>query len=207
METRDVCVFVLDTLADWEVGHAIAHINSPEWQKQPGRYVVRTVGVERKPIKTMGGLTIQPDLTLDELDVRHCAMLVLPGGSAWDRGEGGAVIARALQLQAAGVTLAAICGATAALARAGALNDRAHTSNALQYLEPQPGYRGSAFYRDTAAIHDRGIITAGSTAPVAFAREIFRALDLYSERVLNAWFGLFSTGEPRYYFELMQAGP
>mgnify|MGYP003406910801 FL=1 len=85
------------------------------------------------------------------------------------------------------------------------MNDRAHTSNALQYLEPQPGYQGAAHYVDAPAVTDRGIITAGSTAPVAFAREIFRALDLYSERVLSAWYGLFSTGEPRYYFELVQA--
>ena len=205
METRDVCVFVFDTLADWEVGHAIAHINSPEYQKQPGRYRVRSVGLTRSAITTTGGLRIVPDITLDEIEPTRCAMLILPGGSAWDRGEAGAAVDKAMQLQAAGVPVAAICGATGALARAGALDQRAHTSNALQYLEPQPGYSGAAQYRQEPAVTDKGIITAGATAPVAFAREIFRALDLYSERVLNAWYGLFATGEARYYFELVQA--
>ena len=35
---------VYDTLADWEVGHATAHINGDDWQREPGRYRVRTVG-------------------------------------------------------------------------------------------------------------------------------------------------------------------
>jgi putative intracellular protease/amidase len=50
-------------------------------------------------------------------------MLILPGGTAWDEGKNGE-----------GVPVAAICGATAGLARAGVLDTRRHTSNALEYL-------------------------------------------------------------------------
>jgi hypothetical protein len=42
--TKHVHMAVYDTLADWEVGHATAHINSDDWQREPGRYRVRTVG-------------------------------------------------------------------------------------------------------------------------------------------------------------------
>ncbi|MET0386604.1 MAG: type 1 glutamine amidotransferase family protein [Polyangiales bacterium] len=205
-EKRDVYVYVFDTLADWEVGHAIGYINSPEYQKRPGHYRVRSVGVTRAPVKTTGGLTIVPDITLDEVTPSATALLILPGGTRWEDGsDQSAVLAKVVQLRAADVPIAAICGATAGLARAGLLDKVAHTSNAKQYLEHQPGYRGAAHYRDQDAVRDGGIITAGSTASVAFARAIFEQLDLYSPRVLDAWYGLFSTGEARYYIELVSA--
>jgi hypothetical protein len=55
------------------------------------------------------------------------------------------------------------------------------------------------------AVTDRGVITAAATAPVDFAREIFAALDLYEKSVLDAWYGLFSTGDAKYFHQLMQA--
>ncbi|WP_342215175.1 hypothetical protein [Nocardia farcinica] len=67
METRTVHTAVYDTLADWEVGAAIAHINNPEWQRNPGSFEVRTVGLTRDPIRTKGGVRIVPDLALGEL--------------------------------------------------------------------------------------------------------------------------------------------
>ena len=36
--TQYVHMAVYDTLADWEVGYATAHINSGDWQRDPGRY-------------------------------------------------------------------------------------------------------------------------------------------------------------------------
>jgi putative intracellular protease/amidase len=206
MQTRDVHVYVFDTMADWEVGHAIGYINTPDYQKQPGRYRVRSVGLARDPVVTTGGLHITPELSLAELTPVDSAMLIMPGGTSWDstRKDDPAVdMARAFMN--AGVTVAAICGATKGLARAGLLDDRAHTSNAREYLEHQPEYRGAANYRDARAVTDRGVITAAATAPVDFAREIFAALDLYEKSVLDAWYGLFSTGDAKYFHQLMQA--
>jgi hypothetical protein len=39
-----------------------------------------------------------------------------------------------------------------------------------------------------------------------FAREIFLRLDLYDAKVLEAWYGLFKTGDPKYYAELAAGG-
>src|SRR5690606_33109182 len=115
-----------------------------------------------------------------------------------------AALAKAAELLAAGVPVAAICGATYGLATAGLLDDRLHTSNADAYLAAS-GYAGGALYRDVDAITDRGLVTAGSPHPVAFAREIFTVLDLYAREVLDAWFGLFSTGDPKYYLRMTGA--
>src|ERR1700753_3163030 len=122
MHTREVHVYVFDTLADWEVGYAIAQINSPDYQKRPGRYRVRTVGPSRDPITTAGAMRIWPDMPLAALRPEQSAMLILPGGSSWERGGEAAAIDKAQQLRAAEGPIAGVCGGTGALARAGVLN-------------------------------------------------------------------------------------
>lgn len=64
MKKQTVYLFVFDTLADWEASFAIAGINNPAFQAQPGRYQVQTVGLEAEPITTIGGVTILPDIPL-----------------------------------------------------------------------------------------------------------------------------------------------
>jgi putative intracellular protease/amidase len=105
---------------------------------------------------------------------------------------------------ATGGAVAAICGATTGLARGGLLDDRKHTGNAREYLEATH-YKGGALYQDEPAVTDGPLITASATAPIDFAFQIFRYLDLYSPAVLAAWYGLFKTGKPEYFAAFMQA--
>lgn len=206
MQTREIHVFLPELMADWEVGHAIGYINQTEYQTHPGRYRVRSVGLTRSSVRTLGGLQITPDGQLSEIEPAGSAMLILPGGASWDTGDDNRpAVDKARQFLAAGVPVAAICGATAGLARAGLLDQRSHTSNAKAYLEHQPNYAGGASYREERCVRDQGLITAGSTDPVEFARSIFETLELYTGPVLDAWYGLFSTGEAKYFYALMQA--
>ena len=101
--------------------------------------------------------------------------------------------------------VAAICGATYGLARAGLLDDRDHTSNAADFLAGVPGYGGADHYQEARAVHDRGLITAPATAPVDFARAVFEALEVFPEPVIEAWYGLYTTGERRFYDALVGA--
>src|SRR5262245_10643258 len=195
---QTVHLFVFNGMADWECGHAIAGINTPDYQADPGRYAVETVGLRSDPVVTAGGITILPDTTLHQLLPRESAMLILPGGKAWHEGRNGEAIETAGAFLRAKVPVGAICGATAGLAMGGLLDDRRHTSNAREYLAAT-GYRGSGLYRDAPALSDGGVITASATAPVDFAYEIFKQLDLYSPDALEAWYGLFKTGDPSYY--------
>ncbi|TMR12188.1 glutamine amidotransferase [Nonomuraea turkmeniaca] len=197
---------VYDTLADWETGHATAHLRSSRYHRSPGAYEIVTVGLTTDPVVTMGGLRITPDLALDQLSPADSALLILPGADLWDAGETLAPFARkARELLTAGVPVAAICGATAGLAREGLLDERDHTSAVLQYLEAQEGYAGAKRYLDQDAVLDGDLITAGPTEPVAFAREIFRRLDVYRPEVLDAWFRLFSRSDASAFEVLMAA--
>lgn len=202
MKSQTVHLFIFETLADWEPGFAIAGINKPTFQTQPGRYSVKTVGLNPSPVKTMGGVTLLPDLTLDQLEPAQSAMLILPGGDTWDEGQNIEAAQKAKDFLAAGVPVAAICGATAALARLGLLDDKRHTSNAPDYLQAT-NYQGAALYVNEPAVTDGRLITAAGTAPLDFAYHIFKKLDLYPADTLEAWYGLFKTGDPTYFFKLL----
>jgi putative intracellular protease/amidase len=204
MTTRTVHLFVFDSLSDWEAAFAIAGINNPAFQKEPGRHRVQTVGISREPVTTIGGLRVLPDVALDDVAPRQSAMLILPGGVAWDEHKNGEAVEKARDFLSANVPVAAICGATAGLARAGLLDHRPHTSNAREYLDATR-YAGAAFYRDVPAITDGNLITAAATAPIEFAYEIFKLLDLYAAETLEAWRGLYSTGDSRYFQQLVRS--
>lgn len=204
MAQQTVHLFVFDGLADWEASHAIAGIHSPATPDAAGRYRVRTVGVTRDPVTTAGGVCILPDMALKELDPADSALLILPGGEAWDAGELSEVMPSVARFRAAGLPIAAICGATAGLARAGLLDTVRHTSNAAEYLQAT-GYRGAAHYQNAGAVADGGVITAGATGALEFAAQIFRELRLYPEGVIDAWYQLFKTGDPAQFARLAAA--
>jgi putative intracellular protease/amidase len=204
MHQEIVHAFVFDTLSDWELAYAAVGISNPMFQQQPGRYALRTVGPSAEPVKTMGGITLLPDMSLEALAPTDSAMLILPGGEAWERGRHTEAVEMAARFLEAGVPVAAICGATAALARAGLLDTRRHTSNAREYLAGT-GYQGAAFYQDELAVTDDLLITASGLAPLDFAYQIFKRLEVYNERTLEAWHRLFKTGDPAYYQTLMES--
>jgi putative intracellular protease/amidase len=194
MQQQTVHLFVFDGLADWEASFAIAGINRPAMPQAAGRYRVQTVGITRDTATTMGGMRVVPDITLEELDPAGSALLILPGGDAWDAGELTEAMPHVARFLAAGVPVAAICGATAGLARAGFLDEVRHTSSAAEYLQAT-GYRGAAGYQEVGAVEDGGIITAGATGSLEFAAQIFRRLGLYPEEAIDAWYRLFKTGD------------
>ncbi|MEU7895591.1 DJ-1/PfpI family protein [Nonomuraea sp. NPDC049152] len=190
--TEIVHVAVYDTLADWEVGHAIAHLRG-------ARYDVRTVGESLDPVTTAGGMRVLPDLTVADLDPAGSAMLILPGAYTWEEGNH-AFGRKARRFLEAGVPVAAICGATAGLAREGLLDDRDHTSSAPEYLAAT-GYAGAARYQDVPAVTDGDLITASPVAPVEFAREVLARLGVYEPKVLHAWYRLFGEQDASAYPE------
>ncbi|MGW0191893.1 type 1 glutamine amidotransferase family protein [Nonomuraea sp. NPDC003201] len=197
---------VYDTFADWETGHVTAHLRNGRYQREPGGFEIVTVGLTTDPVVSMGGLRVTPDLALDQLSPASSALLILPGADLWDAGPSLAPFAaKAGEFLDAGVPVAAICGATAGLAREGLLDSRDHTSAVVQYLEAQEGYAGAGHYLDRDAVLGGDLITAGPTEPVAFAREIFRRLDIYRPEVLDAWFRLFASSDPAAFEVLMAA--
>ncbi|MEU2281414.1 DJ-1/PfpI family protein [Streptomyces sp. NPDC013178] len=195
---KPVYLAVYDTLADWETGYATAHLAR-------AGHEIRTVGASTTPVTSVGGLRVQPDLALADVRPEGGALLILPGADLWDTTDDLAPFARtARAFLDAGTPVAAICGATAGLAREGLLDDRAHTSAVSFYLAAT-GYAGGDRYVDADAVTDGDLITAGPTEPVAFAREILRLLGVYEGEVLDAWYRLFHDSDAEAYAVLEKA--
>lgn len=207
MARDTVYLYVLDTMADWEPGFAMAELNTGRFFR-PGaqRLHVRTCATAREPVTSMGGLRILPDMAVEEVDVRKAALLLLPGGETWLEPRHAPVLGKAREFLAAGVPVAAICGATMALAEAGLLDDRPHTSNDLGFLRGVcPNYKGEGRYLAQPAVTGGDLITASGTAPLEFARQIFQRLGVFSENTLEAWYNLHTLKEPQYFMRLMQS--
>lgn len=131
-------------------------------------------------------------------------MLVLPGNEFFPTEAFHPYVAKARAFRAAGVPVAAICGATGGLALAGMLDEHAHTSNAKEFLEGL-GYAGAAHYRDEPAVNDGGLITAGAQSPIEFAKAVFAELGIYEPSVLDSWYKLYGDKNPAGFYELMGA--
>ena len=186
-----VHVLVFDGLADWEAGHALAEL------RRSGGLEVVAVGFNIDAVTTMGGLHVLPDVALSAVVPSDVRIFLLPGGDSWEGTYPRANLEAMLRtLMEKGIPVAAICGATLALARAGLLDDRRHTSNAPEYLaQHAPNYKGSDFYLPQLATRDRGVITASGLGSVEFAREIFEELDVLSPGDRSLWFEMFKHGK------------
>lgn len=191
-----VYFFVFEGFADWQGALALCEI------RRPGDYRLRTVAIDRRPVRSMGGLTVLPDLSLEEMADEHAVLMILPGGTAWERGEIDPVSAMLRRLHANGVTIGALCSGVLALAYAGLLDTRRHAGNYAGHIETYvPDYAGGAHYdADAFAVTDDGVITAGSVGCVEFAREVIRTLGLYDERDTAMWYRLFKHGVPPPWF-------
>ena len=191
-QLKNCYVFLFDGFSDWEISYATVGIT-----KSRG-FRLKTIGFTLEPLTSMGGLTVVPDADfrpeadLADIDSSNTAMLILPGGTAWERRQNEAITPLVAHCLLNGIPVAAICGATVFLADAGLLNRTAHTSNDVAYLEWMcKAYTGRPFYQAEPAVSAGGLITAGATAPVEFAREIFAKLDIEQERDVADWFGYF----------------
>ncbi len=202
-----IYMYVLDTLADWEIAHITSELNSGRYVRK-GLIPIRIIKVSHSlaPVRTMGGMEIKPDIPLDNVSFSDGDILILPGADRWldDIHKKTLLIVNNLMNQ--NVTIAAICGATIALAGIGLLNNYLHTSNDLGYLKQTcPLYAGEAHFKKVPAVADKNLITASGLAPLEFSYEVFKAAQCFKNETLNAWYNLFKTKESKYYHELFNS--
>jgi len=127
-------LYVLDSMADWEIGYLIAELNSGRYfRKDIAQYTVKTVALTKKAVVSMGGIQIIPDVSINELTTENAGLLILPGANTWLDKMHAPLLEKVKEFINADVNVAAICGATMALAQAGFLDNRYHTSNDLHY--------------------------------------------------------------------------
>lgn len=207
MNNIAVYLYVFDTMADWEVGFLTAELNSGRYfRKDVSSVKVVTLGLEKNYITTMGGLRVLPDIDLAECSIKETDALILPGGETWMETIHQPILNLANQCIDKNIIVAAICGATMALAQNGLLDSRSHTSNDLGYLKMMcPNYAGENHYQQESAVTDGKLITASGIAPLEFSLHVLKALDVFSPKTLDAWYNLYRTHESQCFYELMNS--
>ena len=202
-----VYIYILNTLADWEISYLTAELNS-------GRYLDKTkpsvelikIGNTTEPIKTMGGIIITPDESIDNIRFKEDDLLILPGADTWMEEENKKIIDIVSGIINKKVIIAAICGATFALANRGILNDRNHTSNDMEVLKMFcPEYTGENFYLNQPAVTDDNLITASGITPLEFSYEVLKRINVMKAETLEAWYQLYKTNESKYFYTLMES--
>ena len=180
---------VFDGLADWETPLTLCAI------RESARFDVVSMGFSTTPVTTMGGLKLTPDISVEKVNPADAGIVILPGGDRWEHQTDPDLEALLRRLNAADVPLAAICGATLGIARAGLTRNRRHTSNGKRYIKTMiPDYSDEAFYVDSLAVTDRNVITASGLGAVEFGREVITLLNLFDAAETQEWFDMYKRG-------------
>lgn len=183
---KPVLIVLIEGFADWETP-LIAGIGG-DFYGLNARYVTPGGG----DVTSMGGLHVTG---LPDIEIAGDEVLVLCGSDGWTREGAPDLTATLRAAHARGQTVAGICAGTLALARAGLLSGRDHTSNGLDFLRYHlPDYADAEHYRDVPrAVSAGGVVTAPGTAPVTFAIEVLRVAGLPEDRL--AEFRAIATAE------------
>jgi putative intracellular protease/amidase len=202
----NVFLYVLDTLADWEIGYLMAEINSGRYlKKNIEKPKIVKVGKNLNPIKTMGGMESTPDIGVQKIEMHKNDLLILPGADAWLNANNDEILNFVKENIEKDITVAAICGATIAMANYGLLNGIKHTSNDLGFLKMVcQNYKGEEYYCNQPVVVENNLITATGIAPLEFAYEVFKKTNIIENSVIEAWYNLYKTKDGKYFLELME---
>jgi transcriptional regulator GlxA family with amidase domain len=190
---RDTVYFLaFDGFADWHAAHALCEI------RRPGDWQLKTAGFSMQPVLSMAGLRVVPELTLEQMDLRRAALLIVPGGYLWEHGQDNEAEDAVRSVHAGGAQVAAVDSGVLVLARAGLLDACRHTGSWPGHIGAHvPGYAGVDHYdANVLAVSDGGVITASQLGSVEFAREVIRTLDLYNPSDREHWYRLFKHALP-----------
>ena len=192
---KKVYVYLLDDMAECEIGYILQAFSMEKLLKNGTKeFEVKTVGFNKEPV-----------LTLGEVDFNASTALLLPGSSTWGSKENQEILEKAQECLNKNILVGAICGATLALADYGILDKFKHTSNSLEYLNFfSRNYAGQSLYVCSNSVLDRNLVTANSAGSLEWTKNILNYLNVYSDNKITAFYNYYSTGNAKYYDELLK---
>lgn len=154
----------------------------------------------------MSELHITPDMTQNECKLKRNDLLILPGGTNWNDQVHQPIIERIGSELEEGVVIPAICGAVDALASRGYLDARKHTSNNLEYTKMIcPNYKGEKYFEMRSTVSDENLITASGIAPIEFAKEVLKKINVFESYTLEYWYKLNKIHKIEDFHQLMKS--
>ena len=164
--------------AEWEAGFVLSGL-----RRTFGRSV-KIATPDGQPQQSIGGIRAAADLAFKDVVPQAGDILLLIGSDAWMEWRDEQFFDMLRAADSRGCIIGAICSGTVALARAGLLAERCHTSNGRNFLMVNsPDYAGSNGYVETAiAVTDGTVVTASGLSALTFACSIFRLAEPGSKK-------------------------
>lgn len=184
---KTVLFILLDRFADWEAAFLAPALRAGVTPERPGAFETLFAAPDGRAVRSIGGMTVQPDRDLSALPA-DCAGLILVGGMSWDAPEAEAVVPLVEEALTRGLLVGAICNACSFLAAHGCLNTVHHTGNTVEMLRQWGGeqYTGSALFEERQAVRDGNIVTANGTGYLEFTRACLLALEADDPQAVEA---------------------
>lgn len=197
MDKKRKCyLFLFEGYADWEPALVITGLNNYS------NFAISTFSADGKLLRSMGNISVQPDLAIDQVELSASDLLLLPGGELWETGGNNEIIPLIEEAVKRKCTIAAICAATTVLGKMGLLDSINHTSNFLPYLEHHaPAYKGQSRYKQQPVVRDQQIVTANGAAMIDFAYTVFEELQIMPKDELEKWSKLYKSAGMEYVSE------
>ena len=188
---KEKVVFILlEGFADWEGAPLAAELRAAEVEHPS--FEVLYASDKKEPRRSIGGLTVLPDIALEEIP-EDAQALILIGGTSWKEPAAKAVAPVAKRFLDEGKVVGAICDAARFLGAHGLLNAHQHTANFKESLEKEEESQNPAGFQEEECVRDRNLVTANGQAPYLFAREMLRALWV-AETEAERWYDFNTMG-------------
>lgn len=178
---KKVVLLVLDLFADWEGAYISTMLQDDNISIKSQ---VMWASIDKKPKKSMGYMTMIPDITLEEIPDDIDA-LILIGGKSYRSNDADKLTFYVDKFIKAGKVVGFICDATYYAAKQGFLNNVKHTGNGLHEMVKLKEYTNSDNYINEDAVSDKNVVTANGTSPVVFASLILKAFNFLPEKEIE----------------------
>lgn len=189
MEKKEILIVVLDEFADWEVAYVAAFLNDSD------QYITKIVSVNEGAIKSIGGLRVLPDYTVQAIPELFSG-LILIGGNSWRKPTSKNIVPLMEKALSMDIPIGAICDATVFMGANGWLNEVRHTSNDLNDLKAyaKDHYVNETNYVLQQSVSDGRIVTANGTASLEFSKEMLELLEAYPKEQIDQVYHFHKVG-------------
>jgi hypothetical protein len=179
MNKSTCAAFLFDGFCDGELALVMAALNSS------GDHSLETFSTRGRTVTARSGLRVMPHTSLGNMRTEDFQLLLLPGGSQWERGDN-LEIFPLIRATLGHQLLIAVGSAILALADLGVLDTAAHTAGEPGYIQRYcPDYQGEPFQCREALVHAGGIITIDSNALTGSTKDILSLFDTLQEIYFN----------------------
>lgn len=187
---KQVIFILLDKYADWEFAYLAPALMGEVSQG----FQVRFASGDKQPKTSIGGLTMLPQLSLDEIPEDASALILIGADGSWRENPDPRIAALAHAYKNSGRVVGAICDAARYAGGIGLLNDVKHTLNNPGEMSELPQYTNPGGYQQAESVRDGNIVTANGNAPAAFAADVLRALNAAPEAEIQQFFDFYTLG-------------